>query len=785
MASNSAKTSTPEEGISNEDVKTECLSPKNAESVLRVHQYDPVSGTVLQKRIIQLGDARSLLLEKLSRIRVLLAKENVFDSPDVGSPFCDFNGSEVADNTDIAVYFSLVEDSSNDAKEGSSPGLADQMRVYYKKKALRTQLSSETQEFLRQKLDLTLKNAPDLPKADVQLLKSTFDPRNWSAGTGGAKLSHAAELSEQDWSVLTRTNCLLSGHKLGCHEKKGSDGEPKKELRVERSPYNAFTVKKRTFNEYEISASIAKSKVSEGPATTPEASKFAFRIPRFRVDDDSYIGVYETKNSLEHSLAKNSFSETSVDLSAGGGFWGVSAAASAGFGKKDTNASVTAESEENDVMNISYNARLFPRVTVYMDPSSLEISEECMNDISNVIDSKSLKTFREKYGDIFAQRVQLGGTLQSSQPSKAISGQSKEDKSHSLKVSAAASFSSSAAQASLSASHERGNASAEVDSKRDLTSSMAWEAKGGDSLLANNPSEWCSTVGDFYNWRIVEQGDVLPLYKVLSACEGSGDVATRFEMSAEDKFSPPRWLECRFKLFDRDTGVPVRFCKDDKTLYEKVKSDFDKMNNMVETAIRLNKAPKIGFRGTPFGGDSRVSVIKPFADYQDEVLNKIAKAQGSFLSVSSTTGTDVLGITSYFSAGESVEMRYWKHVYGWIDPSPTETCYWNVSSKLEGYYTDSYLYNGDRLSRSNVYFISANERLKKGAIGEGDSVIIFFRDINSPYDWLGYLAKTSEGLLRLQGGNDSPEEADTSGAMVMKLNEEVVQHMKLQSLAAL
>lgn len=90
-------------------------------------------------------------------------------------------------------------------------------------------------------------------------------------------------------------------------------------------------------------------------------------------------------------------------------------------------------------------------------------------------------------------------------------------------------------------------------------------------------------------------------------------------------------------------------------------------------------------------------------------------------------------------------MRYWKHVYGWIDTSPTETCYWNVSPKWEGYYNDSYLYNGDRRSCSNVYFISANERLRKGAIGEGDSVIIFFWDINCPYDWLGYLAKTSDG----------------------------------------
>jgi hypothetical protein len=76
----------------------------------------------------------------------------------------------------------------------------------------------------------------------------------------------------------------------------------------------------------------------------------------------------------------------------------------------------------------------------------------------------------------------------------------------------------------------------------------------------------------------------------------------------------------------------------------------------VKSAIRLIEAPRIGSRGTPLGSDNRVSEIKPFADYQDEVLNKIAKAQGSLRSTSSTTGTDVLGLTSDFSAGESVEV---------------------------------------------------------------------------------------------------------------------------------
>jgi hypothetical protein len=50
--------------------------------------------------------------------------------------------------------------------------------------------------------------------------------------------SHAADLSESDWSIITRTNCLLSGHKMVVYQKKMNDGKTTKEMRVERSPYS-------------------------------------------------------------------------------------------------------------------------------------------------------------------------------------------------------------------------------------------------------------------------------------------------------------------------------------------------------------------------------------------------------------------------------------------------------------------------------------------------------------------------------------------------------------------
>lgn len=58
----------------------------------------------------------------------------------------------------------------------------------------------------------------------------------------------AANLNERDWSVITRTNCLLSGYKLAFEPKpakKNEKGEVVEKAQtipigVERSPYNGI-----------------------------------------------------------------------------------------------------------------------------------------------------------------------------------------------------------------------------------------------------------------------------------------------------------------------------------------------------------------------------------------------------------------------------------------------------------------------------------------------------------------------------------------------------------------
>ena len=90
-----------------------------------------------------------------------------------------------------------------------------------------------------------------------------------------------------------------------------------------------------------------------------------------------------------------------------------------------------------------------------------------------------------RLGDIFARRVQLGGSLFASETSTATTVQDKIKHAHSMKASAAASISSSFFQASASGSHGGGSGSDDKTTTQDLTRAMAWEAVGGDTLLCN------------------------------------------------------------------------------------------------------------------------------------------------------------------------------------------------------------------------------------------------------------------------------------------------------------
>jgi hypothetical protein len=138
-------------------------------------------------------------------------------------------------------------------------------------------------------------------------------------------------------------------------------------------------------------------------------------------------------------------------------------------------------------------------VTLYWDAKSLEVTQDCLNDIEKVVNRRTLNSFYEKYGHIFSKRVQLGGRLSSSQKVVQTNDESVTAQAEKLKASASASVSSSFFKASASYSREKQSNQSQSSSKKDLNSSMAWEATGGDTLLCNKYVPTLFTFLRFWN----------------------------------------------------------------------------------------------------------------------------------------------------------------------------------------------------------------------------------------------------------------------------------------------
>lgn len=169
--------------------------------------------------------------------------------------------------------------------------------------------------------------------------------------------------------------------------------------------------------------------------------------------------------------------------------------------------------EEKNHMIITYN---FPRVTPSLDDDNLQLTQECINELATVKTREDAGRFKRKFGCFFSTKVQLGGRLHSTQESTAVTGSTTGEKSKRLKITADASFAGPAAEITVKGGYGEDSTRQDKSSTSTYDSHMAWEAKGGDTLLCNNPSAWCSAISSYYNWRVVKQDNVISIEDIIS-----------------------------------------------------------------------------------------------------------------------------------------------------------------------------------------------------------------------------------------------------------------------------
>ncbi|KAM4054632.1 MAC/Perforin domain-containing protein [Hirsutella rhossiliensis] len=346
------------------------------------------------------------------------------------------------------------------------------------------------------------------------------------AATGPA-FKYVPELEERDWAVVSESNALCYGIRVIWEKKKTDENTPKKTpapgsteedrgvpVALERARYPAFRLRKRTIYSDAL------------PNSSIRGVKLDLRVPDYIIDDRSYVATYETETEIQASMASSSFSETDVSAAGGGSVFGFSLEVSASYSQSSSAKDSSESTKKSKKVTIAYN---FPRVTIFLDERSLELTPECSAALALVTDAASLRKFQDEYGEFFSSRVQLGGRLFATEDVASSASSSSREVVSAMKAAASASFSGWGASASVSASHGQESKASQSGSTRSATMSLTWQANGGDTLLCNHPTQWAPTVAHHWNWRITKQDKIAGLLDSIAQLRGMEGLAAEAE----------------------------------------------------------------------------------------------------------------------------------------------------------------------------------------------------------------------------------------------------------------
>ncbi|EAW24712.1 uncharacterized protein NFIA_101960 [Aspergillus fischeri NRRL 181] len=525
--------------------ESEEANKTDRQAMFNIYLFDSVTKTSQMEKFVTIGSIKNVEDTTLADIRKGLISENALSWRQKSSKFCNDEGAEVDDKLRFDMYLDFLNSSEEKPKdeEGSTDdsggkrakgnngrpitresSAGKSYKVYLKLRKIPTELDEATKDFLKEKLDLSL-NKPGLTSAEVNKLTSSYNHSNFQA-LAGKNPTHPADMGEREWYIVLQNNSILHGN----YVRELANGQRK----VERAMYPAFALKPRKFHDFEIVFNSGGKNGATPSASDNEPVVHHLRIPRFLVQDDSYINVSENKTSVADAIADSSLSEHSAEVSVGGGAFGVTAGVKVGYKSQAEVKTASNTTSDSKRMTITYN---FPRVVLELDGDSLDISDECKKDLENISTPEAVQFFRRKYGTFFASRVELGGRLHSSESSDSFAEGKVEERARALKISAAASFSSTYVQGSASGSYEDSSNHSSNRQNSSLSTNLAWEAKGGDTLLCNNPPAWCATVASYYNWRISKQDDLLSMEDMISLIPGYEYVKQKFNNLAPLKES--------------------------------------------------------------------------------------------------------------------------------------------------------------------------------------------------------------------------------------------------------
>ncbi|CAL5871545.1 uncharacterized protein PFLUO_LOCUS5798 [Penicillium psychrofluorescens] len=166
----------------------------------------------------------------------------------------------------------------------------------------------------------------------------------------------------------------------------------------------------------------------------------------------------------------------------------------------------------------------FPRAVVDLNVFCLQLTSQCIADAKAATTVDMVDQFYRDYGNAFVTRFTLGGELYSSRILTAEEQSSIIKTKEKVKAAASFSFSSPWTCGSASVTKVESNESTAGEQELHHNLQLAWEARGGDTLLCTNPPQWANTVKDYRLWRIMDQQQVVNMVSFIKEIDvGVGD----------------------------------------------------------------------------------------------------------------------------------------------------------------------------------------------------------------------------------------------------------------------
>ncbi|KAH0443079.1 hypothetical protein CcaCcLH18_01192 [Colletotrichum camelliae] len=324
---------------------------------------------------------------------------------------------------------------------------------------------------------------PVFTNTELAALSANYGPK-----PSASHYKEPAELTESEWSTVLKNTRALSGYYVD-------------DIRgiFMKAPKAAFRVRGTTKPGVPL----------DGDELQP--MQYYPLIPPYHISDNASVNVTEIQEQSQKTLVKQGFNLVSMSGSLGGGMkipMTVSVAV-------DTEHSSTKQERKStyvDSLTVTYN---FPRVGIEFDTTTLELTPECALDARKVSNRDQVQHFYRTYGNVFVTSLTLGGFLLSTRNVTKDEQTTLDQVKDQTRKAAGISFQTPSISGSLGIANSKGSSSSDGSATLNQKATLAWDAHGGNTLLAANPTEWVNTVKDYRLWRLMDQQRVVQLIGLI------------------------------------------------------------------------------------------------------------------------------------------------------------------------------------------------------------------------------------------------------------------------------